>query len=407
MARDSVAAVAAEPERTQKMKERAQIAKERRSSVLPATAPKETTDTTKVDDINSEEQLEAFVKERCSLVLQMIQALRVERDEGIQCAKDVSFLIKKSEEQQKHNAEMTQELEELYRAREATSETMSGNSKRHVKWPDAPMLTGDTSLTFTMWVPQMIKKCQKDFPDSLEDQIDYALSRTGGKVLEYLEPRIHPDADPFVSLDDLLEYLAAWLKDPDPKATARQKLRELKQGREETFATFYDKWLTLMIRLSWDESSKIDDLCEKILPRLRVRWDNIVDQPTTVSGTYKALTKLDNAMRATDKLHPRPEPSKATISKYQTPGARVTSASTKKDQTNSTFTYSRMNDAERQQLMQEGRCFACKQAGHLSINCPTKPSRRPEKKASAWIMKVNNASLNKNDSSDSYSSKND
>ena len=117
----------------------------------------------------------------------------------------------------------------------------------------------------------MIKKCQKDFPDSLEDQIDYALSRTGGKVLEYLEPRIHPDADPFASLDDVLKYLAAWLKDPDPKATARQKLRELKQERTETFAAFYGKWLTLMVRLPWDESSKIDNLLEKVLPRLRVK----------------------------------------------------------------------------------------------------------------------------------------
>ena len=86
-----------------------------------------------MNDINSEEQLEAFVKERCSLVLQMIQSLRAERDEGIQCAKDVSFLIKISENQQKQNAEMTQELKELHRARETTSDTMSDNSKRHVK----------------------------------------------------------------------------------------------------------------------------------------------------------------------------------------------------------------------------------------------------------------------------------
>ncbi len=97
-------------ERTQKMKDRAQAVKERRSSVLPATAFKKTTDITKVDEINSEEQLEAFVKEHCSLVLQMLQSLRTERDEGIQCAKDVSFLMKKSEEQKKQNAELTQEL---------------------------------------------------------------------------------------------------------------------------------------------------------------------------------------------------------------------------------------------------------------------------------------------------------
>ncbi len=285
---------------------------------------------------------------------------------------------------------------------------MSGNSKRRIKWPDAPILTGDSSLTFTMWVPQVLQKCQKDFSDSTEDQIDYALSRTGGKVLEFLEPRIHPDADPFVSLDDLLDYLAAWLEDPDSKATARQKLRELKQGRDETFAEFYGKWLTLMVRLPWDESSKIDNLCEKILPRLRIKWDNIVNQPSTVTETYKALTKLNNAMRATDKLHPRPESTKASTFKYQTPDARAAVAPAAKGNTNSSFiSYSRMSDSERQQLMKEGKCFVCKQQEHLAMNCPTKQSRRPNKKIITEVTKLNNVDLDKKDSSDTDSSKND
>ena len=52
----------------------------------------------------------------------------------------------------------------------------------------------------------MIKKCQKDFSDSLKDQIDYALFRTKNKMLKYLKLRIHFDADSFVSLNDVLKY---------------------------------------------------------------------------------------------------------------------------------------------------------------------------------------------------------
>ena len=99
MTRNLITVAAVKLERTQKMKNRAQIAKKRRSSVLSTTTSKKITDITKMNDINNKEQLKTFVKERCSLVLQMIQSLRAKRDKEIQCVKNVSFLIKISENQ--------------------------------------------------------------------------------------------------------------------------------------------------------------------------------------------------------------------------------------------------------------------------------------------------------------------
>lgn len=125
--RESVPGSSAESERTQKMKERAQIAKERRSSVLPTMNSGRTTNIIKIDEINSEGNLEAFVKERCHLVLQMIQSLRTKRDEGIQCAKDVSFLLKTSENQQKQIANLSQELNELQSSRRTQWTAMQGD----------------------------------------------------------------------------------------------------------------------------------------------------------------------------------------------------------------------------------------------------------------------------------------
>jgi Zinc knuckle len=38
-------------------------------------------------------------------------------------------------------------------------------------------------------------------------------------------------------------------------------------------------------------------------------------------------------------------------------------------------TWNPLSEDEKQQLMAEGRCFFCKQQGHMSRNCPKKPNR--------------------------------
>ena len=50
-----------------------------------------------------------------------------------------------------------------------------------------------------------------------------------------------------------------------------------------------------------------------------------------------------------------------------------------------TNTHPPLNDEERERLQKEGRCFRCKKQGHLSRNCPNKPSkahRNPEEEES-------------------------
>jgi hypothetical protein len=39
-------------------------------------------------------------------------------------------------------------------------------------------------------------------------------------------------------------------------------------------------------------------------------------------------------------------------------------------------TWNPLSDEEKQHLMAEGRCFFCKQQGHMSCGCPKKPSHQ-------------------------------
>ena len=76
----------------------------------------------------------------------------------------------------------------------------------------------------------MTKKYQKDYPD-IADQIDYTFQHTGGDIQLALEPYIVPEtADPFLSLDNVLEYIADIYEDHNPKQTADIALAILKQG---------------------------------------------------------------------------------------------------------------------------------------------------------------------------------
>lgn len=395
------------------MKKQAEIIQRRRESVLPTDAPTSVTDITKVDEINSEEQLVAFVKDHPTMVLQMIQDLRKQSDEALELGKNIAFLTQHLEKQNEKIAaleelgqELTDQVETSRRQREATAESAAEDKRRRVRWPDIPILTGDGNPTYKSWVQAATTKIEKDFADSTGDQINYLISRCGGKVAEYLEPRIEFDTEtPFTSAEEIFDYLGSMLDDPDPRTTARMALRDLKQSRDETFAVFYTKWLNLAQRLKMDQLTMIENLLEKIPLKLRLKWDTIVEPPEKLEDARKVLIRFDNAMRATEKAFPRPElqprsdaPSKTrAVTRYQSAGTRL--ATPKDSQGGGSAAakpyVTRKSSPERNQLMQEGRCFRCKQLGHRIAECPeqtTKISR---------IKEVDS------DSSDTKSSKND
>ena len=60
---------------------------------MPQDAPTGVSDITEVDDINSVEQLQAFVKYHASLVLQMIQSLRQDADQIPRLGTDLEYLL--------------------------------------------------------------------------------------------------------------------------------------------------------------------------------------------------------------------------------------------------------------------------------------------------------------------------
>lgn len=185
-------------------------AKGRRLSVLPGDAPTSATDITKVDDVNSVDQLEAFVEQHPDLVLQMIQHLRQQGDEVIKLGtelesssnvqdrqaatleKQLTLGDKQEGKSQKLSEERQRLINQVAEAqlgsRESTPGTEGGGGKKNdIKEPDAQKLKGEDDPSFAMWTQQVMTKVNKDFPEESE-RVDYAISRTATRTPDSRTP---------------------------------------------------------------------------------------------------------------------------------------------------------------------------------------------------------------------------
>ncbi|KAL9034563.1 MAG: hypothetical protein Q9180_005335 [Flavoplaca navasiana] len=262
-------------ERLNRIRTTAEKAKARRVSTLPADAPTGVPEISEPDEINSVEQLKEFVKRQPSLVLKMIQDLREDADQVKQMGMELEFMVSLHDTQSEANdnqstlidemngrcAELkkrnrllvTQIAEAHVDSRESTPFPEGGRSR--VEWPNAQKLKGDDDPSFTMWLQQIITKCNKDFPEE-SDRIDYAISRTAGRVSAYLEPFLAVGMEP-LSFDELIQKLRDYLEDADPESTARQNMEGMKQKNDQKFSDFLGEWSAPAARLHMTDSEKM------------------------------------------------------------------------------------------------------------------------------------------------------
>lgn len=373
---------------------------QRRVSVLPLNTATPVEDAEEVDDIVNVAQLEHWVQEDPNAVLSMIANLREDRDEGLDLARGQARQIaqiqsltetirgsNKSLEKAKartdsleiKNAQLQLRIEEL----ESTSEgdqppaadaalnsrqsTPAADSTYDPKWPNAPVLTDGKDPTFDFWSMSVMQKIENT-PRLLANhtrQIQYASNRLGGYAAEYALPRLRfGTRNPYNTIDELLISLENVFSDPDRRATAQQKLQDLKQGGRE-FAPFYSEFMRCMSELDYSPRAEIDALIQRIDLRLRQSWDMLLQQPTEMDQVRQYFQTLDSRMRVTSRYTPKPPMNRpATITPTTTRSTTTI--------TNTNPTGGRISDEQREQLRAANKCFYCKQGGHMANVCPKK-----------------------------------
>ncbi|SLM34679.1 Zinc finger, CCHC-type [Lasallia pustulata] len=266
--------------------------------------------------------------------------------------------------------------------------TLSSQSRvnKSSKLPDPPVFTDGKNLTWEVWETKIQDKLEvnADYYPTALSQIAYVASCVEGDAAEHIHGR-HRDgaAKLYTSVNKLLEHLAGIYEDQDVKLTARNAYKNLQMGTTESFATFYSNFARITSMLPYDEHTVMDDLKDILVRRLQ-------DALALCGADFKDMTSLKAYLQQTDKAqhslylqrqNDRKEPSPATSkSKDSANLSRTTTATCPTlaavpavpvTQSNSSArTTTNTTAAEHEQLRAQGRCFLCKQVGHMSVACP-------------------------------------
>jgi hypothetical protein len=127
-------------------------------------------------------------------------------------------------------------------------ETPSRTEKRSPKHDDPPELDDGTSPTYVSWRALLRGKLTNntDWWTTEQERINYVFGRTKGKAQRHLEPRIDEECtDPWLSVDEMLQYLDTIYRDYYEAERAENAFFELEQTTGQEFSDFHTEFSQL------------------------------------------------------------------------------------------------------------------------------------------------------------------
>lgn len=269
---------------------------------------------------------------------------------------------------------------------------------RGEKISDPPMYDGNREA-LEGFVAQLRLKLFSDptrFPTPAL-RMAYTFNRLQGRAQAQILPFITEGTIDLSDAEEIIQILRNAFGDPDPVATARAKLANLKQGKKE-FNAYFAEFQMLVSKLNWNEDAKMDALREGMSHDLRRLLLG-----RTKNLTFDALVALcqetDNESRAIHLSEGRSHQHHRTHqnqSQPRTPAA--TSFPTSNTVSNSygqtphpdamdlsaASGRGKISEEERVARMREGRCLYCGMPGHMARHCPHK-TRNPFRAAAAQV----------------------
>lgn len=249
-------------------------------------------------------------------------------------------------------------------------------ARRSGKIPDPPVFDGNREK-IEGFIAQLRLKLFSDptlFPTPAL-RMAYAFNRLEGRAQAQILPYIQAGATfSLPDVEDIIRVLNNAFGDPDPLATARSKLHQLKQGKQE-FTNYFAEFQTLVSKLDWNERAKTDALKEGLSIELRRQLIG-----KTKDLTYDQLValcqELDSEMRAlqmTEGKHGYQQPRA-----HQLRNPPPTQPATPKQPTTAPEPMDlsgtqRVSGQERAARQRENRCYYCGEPGHRVAQCPNKP----------------------------------
>jgi hypothetical protein len=295
-------------------------------------------------------------------------------------------------------AQMTIEMRSRPMAREATPG--GTDSRKSTKLADPEHLEGkDTGPTFEQWLSRMKSKLKANadhFPTA-ELQMAYIEGRVKGDAARAIQARMKPDhPEAYQTAQEMFDHLAEVYEDHNKVAKDKDKFRKLMMRNGDDFQTFRTEFL----HLAGETKLAKNDWNDEFFRKLSFQMQPLV--ATKKNGTFKELEKACFDVAPTlGKAYGIPNPKKAAgpEKKFGAPGAAAPPA-------NAPFN-PRAGQEDRAKLLAEGKCFYCKEAGHMKQQCPKYLAAVERRKAVASTGISELAALEAGTAPESEASKNE
>jgi zinc knuckle protein len=256
-------------------------------------------------------------------------------------------------------------------SRESPAPSTTG-SKKSTKMPDPPMLSDGKDVKFKAWKTEMRRKLllNEDHYPTAAHQLAYVSSRCEGKALRHINPRMQDDAaTPYRTVQDVYDHLEGVFHDPNQKQAARDEYLALRmEPKKQDFTDFLAEFTYLAEEAEQPEELRKSDLYRKLpIPLQNQVMAEAGDNDVSFE---KFVRKCQITARLVNQQFANRAANSSTGGNRGRTGNR-NAVNTKGPSINAptTMRIPRLTDKEKAALLREGKCFSCKESGHLSRDC--------------------------------------
>jgi uncharacterized protein YoxC len=252
-----------------------------------------------------------------------------------------------------------------------------GSSKRSGKVPDPPVFHNEKDRDtdeFEQWHRDVCNKLKVNADHFNDDQARqaYVESRLGGKAKRELAPYLrdtHPE--PITTSDRLLAHLWEQYHDPLKAQKSLESYDDLRMKPGDDYLTFKNDFVRLAGECGKPRTSWKHEFNRRLTDSLqRALAGAFIDD--TVTFDHFVRLGMQHAMinkRVSERQSANREGGNKSNSKKTTAPASA-SARTTSSRANEQKNSPRLTKEEVRRLYEEGRCFVCREKGHLSGDCP-------------------------------------
>lgn len=280
------------------------------------------------------------------------------------------------------------------------------------KMPDPEQFHGERNKLAT-WLTQLNIKINGDGATFANEKakIYYACALLRDAAAEWAAPYIEnieePDQQPrFDSIDDFKRKIKASLGDPNPQATAEDKIRNLRQGSRDC-AHYFTEFSQYVHKLAWDDTAKIAQFKWGMDAKIADKLIGHHAVPTDFAAFAQLCIELDVAIKAQQRRNTYPPYQPRRLTNYgnyqrpQQPNARnlpnwvVQGTRPGQWQNKPKYQYVQQTTIKKEDqrpsnpqwhgpakmvldaIKRNNACFNCGKTGHYARNCLSKGQNGP------------------------------